>query len=204
MAVRWQSAVMVGLLLSLCAIAYVVLPEGDGKDLERVLGFFMLEGEPLSVAIFNGLGVLPLCIGAVMFRDRVRRWWQHPAIYVLGSFVAGAFILLPGLALRSWGQPADAPLGVMRRNLTGRAFGFALLAAACFLVGWGSLGSFEGWLAEARVSGLVAVMTPDFFSLCVAWLVLLADDARRHPGPSWRVVLGALPLVGPPLWVLTR
>lgn len=190
--------VWVGLIVTsvLCA------PEGDGQDGARVLAFFQLSGEPITVAIFNALGLLPMAFAGLLLRDPRGGVPIWP--FVAGSFFLGAFALTPGLVLR---RDARAPVSPPRwlAWITGPALGLftglAGLGLAIYAAGWGSPAAF--W-QDARSSVLVSTMSLDLVALCVLWPILVWDDAARHPGPAWRVALGMVPLAGPPLWLITR
>ncbi len=189
--------------IALVAWAVLVAPAGDGLDGDRVFRWFLLDDDPFPVAVFNLLGVWPLVYGAVLLRDPPQRVPAWP--FVAASFVVGGFALLPYLALRRWGAPARADLGVIRRGWTGRPFAAVLLAAAAGLVGWALVaGDPAALAAHIATSPLASTMTADLTVVTVAFWPLLADDARRHGGPTWAAWLGAIPIVGAPIWLLAR
>jgi len=199
----WLRPALLLILWGLLILGALALgPSGDDQDGARVWAFFQLQGEPIAVAIFNALGVWPLVFGAVLLRDPPQRVPMWP--FYLLSFGIGGFVLLPGLALRRWGAAArDAP-GLLRRALTGRALGAVLLLVSIGLLVLACTGSPAAFLELAARSSLVHAMSLDFLALHLAWFLVLHDDARRHPGPSWRVWLGGVPLLGPPVWILVR
>lgn len=201
---RWlRIAFLASLWVALLVVAVGFAPAGDGRDGERVLAFFALQGEPLAVATFNALGLWPLAFGAVLLRDPPQR--ASSWVFVGLSFFVGNFALLPGLCLRRWGSPARRSPGLVRRLLTGPAMGALVGLGAVGLLAYAlAAGSPEGFIELAGRSPLVFVMSFDFASLVLTWPVLLHDDARRHPGPMWRVIVGWIPLLGPPLWLLVR
>lgn len=189
--------------LGLVAWAVFVAPAGDGQDPERIVRWLQLDGPPLLVAIFNLLGVWPLVYGAVLLRDPPQRFPAWP--FVVLSFATGAYALLPYLILRKWGVPGREDLGRVRAVMTGRVMGAGLLIASLALVGGGlALGDLASLAEEAPRSGLVTTMTADFVVVTVAWWVLLLDDVKRHGGASWAAALGAVPIVGAPLWLVLR
>jgi len=189
--------------LALIAWAVFVAPAGDGQDPTRIVRWLQLDGPPLLVAIFNLLGVWPLVYGAVLLRDPPQRVPAWPFVGL--SFATGAYALLPYLILRTWGTPGRAELGRVRSVMTGRAMAGGLLIASLALVGGGlALGDFASLAEEAPRSGLVTTMTADFVVVTITWWALLLDDVRRHDGPAWSAALGAIPIVGAPLWLLLR
>jgi hypothetical protein len=198
-----RAAVFLAAWAGLVAFAVFGAPPGDGLDGERVLAWFQLQGDPLPVATFNLLGVWPLVYGAVLLRDPPQRVPAWP--FVALSFVVGGFVLLPCLALRRWGAPARREPGLVRRALTGRGLAAVLVLAAVALVAWAlGWGDPEAMAALWERSPLVTTMTADLAVVTVAWWALLVDDVRRHGGPAWAAVLGAVPIVGAPVWLLAR
>lgn len=197
-----SSAFMV-VWLSLIAWATLGAPQSDGLDGQRVVRWLSLDGDPLPVSIFNLLGVWPLIYAAVLLRDPPQRVPAWP--FVLASFGVGAFALLPYLALRRWGAPARRGAGWFRRAMTGRAFAALLTLAAAGLVIWALAAGDPRALADlATRSPLTWTMTADLVVLTTAFWVVLADDAQRHAGPRWAAILGAIPIIGAPIWLLAR
>ena len=103
-------AYLAALYLALWLVA-VTAPAADAAAvLPDLLAF---EGpDAWSIVIFNLMGVWPVLAGAPLLADgpgqRVPAW-----PFVLLSFAAGAFVLIPYLLLRRWGRPRDtAPVGV--------------------------------------------------------------------------------------------
>ena len=194
-------ALVVGWLI-LLGVGLGLCPAGDGRDGQRVLTFFQLGGEPLAAAIFNGLGVWPLVALAVLVRDPPQRVPTWP--FAAASMVAGAYVLIPGLVLRRWGTAPREHPGVVRRALSGPVLGGVLTAATVGLIGFACTGSWASYADLLRTSTLVWAMSVDFVALCALWPVLLVDDARRYDARPWKVALGLVPLLGPPLWLTLR
>lgn len=186
-------------------IAWAVLgaPPSDGEDMARVLAWFSFADDPLPTALFNLMGVWPLVYGAVLLRDPPQRVPAWP-FFVL-SFAIGAFALLPYLAFRRWGAPARSNPGWVRRALTGRGLALVLALAAAGLTWWGlAFGSLDAFAEHWQSSPLTTAMTVDFAVLTLGFWPVLVDDVRRHGGPAWAAAVGAVPIVGPPLWLLAR
>jgi hypothetical protein len=182
-------------------------PSGDGQDGQRVWDWLRFRGDPSLVAVFNYLGVWPMLYASVLLADppapegsRVPSW-----PFVAGGFFAGAFALLPYLALRRWSTCATDRSNRAVRWVTSRGVATVLLVVSAGLIAWGLLaGDPQAYIRAWRSSSLVFTMTADFAVLTIAWWPLLWDDARRRQGPRWAAALGALPLLGAPLWLLAR
>jgi hypothetical protein len=198
-----RSSVFLVAWLALIAWATLGAPTADGLDGERVARWLLLDGDPLPVAMFNLLGVWPLIYAAVLLRDPPQRVPAWP--FVLASLGVGAFALLPYLALRRWGAPARPRPGWLRAAVTGRPFAALLAVAATGLVAWGLARGEPAALADlATRSPLTWTMTADLVVLTVTFWAVLADDARRHDGPRWAALIGVIPILGAPVWLLAR
>lgn len=188
------------LWIALVAWAALGAPAGDGLDGERAMAWMQLDGDPSLVALFNLMGVWPLVLSALLLSDRQRTpAWP----FCLASFALGFFALGPYLVLRRWGQPLPE-LPRWRRWAGHRAVGAVCLLATVGLGMWGlARGSMAAFGEAFAVSTLVNVMSFDFLALAVGGALLVAEDARRRgwPHAGW---LGALPLLGPALWLLIR
>jgi len=194
---------LVALWLALLAWAFFVAPPSDGLDGERAAAWLLFQGDPALVATFNLLGVWPMIYAAVLLRDPPQRLPAWP--FVVLSFVVGGFALLPYLALRRWAAPPRSHPGWLLRLLTGRGFAVFVLVSGAALILWGTLfGSRQVFAAELAVSPLVSIMTADLLALTIAFWAVLVDDVRRYGGPAWAALLGAIPIVGPPIWLLVR
>lgn len=170
---------------------------------------------PAIIAVFNLLGVYPMIYACVALIDgRSQRIWAWP--FVVGSFGAGAFALLPYLILR---QPARAGFqpsyepqlkgskSWLLRLLDSRWLGLSLLLAALALVGFGLIGGdWSDFFAQWRTSRFINVMSLDFCLLWALFPTLLGDDmARRglkNPAAFWAVAL--VPLVGAAAYLVWR
>jgi hypothetical protein len=141
--------------------------------------------EPLVVVLFNLMGVWPMALLALLspwLRRRPIPLWPFAA----GSFVLGAFSLLPGLALG--GTPV--PMAGWQRVLGSRWVALLLLLPGVGLMAWGlATGSPEAFASSWQNEQFVHIMALDFAAL---WLtsVLVARDQ----GGPWQFTL--IPLLG--------
>ncbi|HEY9644238.1 MAG TPA: DUF2834 domain-containing protein [Coleofasciculaceae cyanobacterium] len=161
---------------------------------------------PLIVALFNIMGVMPLLYACVLFLDgrgqKLRAW-----PFSLASFAVGAFALLPYLTLR---QPHPTFVGAKQgwlRITDSRWFGGLVALGAIALLIYGlTQGDWHDFVTQWQTSRFIHVMSLDFCLLCLLFPVLLGDDMARRglsdPRIFWAVAL--LPLLGPLAYVTLR
>ncbi|MGA7934033.1 MAG: DUF2834 domain-containing protein [Kovacikia sp.] len=191
-----------GLLwLGFLIYAFFVAPPDrpDTFDLIKNLSTGQIAGiNPLIVALFNIMGVLPLIYSCVLFADgsgqKIRAW-----IFAVASFGVGAFALLPYLALR---QPNPAFSGQKTwfiKLLDSRWLGILLALAALGLVVYGiSQGDWADFRQQWRTSRFIHVMSLDFCLLCLLFPSLLRDDMARRGLQDNRIfwAVSLVPLLG--------
>lgn len=139
--------------------------------------------EPWVVVVFNLLGVWPFAMAALLAPSLARRpvpLWP----FVLGSMFAGAFALIPGLALggesRPWGE----------RWLRHPVFRGLLAVVTIGMVGWAAVaGDPSAYARSFATDQFVHVMSLDFGLLWITSIVV----ARSQGGAwGWSIV----PVVG--------
>jgi hypothetical protein len=157
--------------------------------------------DPIAIAVFNLLGVLPTAFLAILLYDTGR---PSPWPFAIGAYFLGGIILLPYLVLRDSSAPLDPVPGRFVRAIGSRTAGWILLAISLGLVGFalvaGSPGTFAGQFADSQ---FIAVMSADLVALTTALHVAAATDRRRRGLPraeAWQHV----PLFGPMLYLATR
>ncbi|GAB4241406.1 MAG: hypothetical protein Kow00121_67530 [Elainellaceae cyanobacterium] len=161
---------------------------------------------PLVVALFNIMGVLPLLYGCFLFSDgkmqKVRAW-----PFAAASFAVGAFALLPYLALR---HPNPTFIGEKNGWLKlwdSRWLGVLIASGAIVLLGYGiTQGDWSNFAYQWQTSRFIHVMSLDFCLLCLLLPALLGDDMKRRGLDNirlfWAVAL--IPLLGPLAYVVLR
>jgi hypothetical protein len=157
--------------------------------------------DPIAIAIFNLLGVLPTAFLAIVLFDTGRpRAWP----FAIGGYFLGGIILLPYLVLRDARAPLDASPGRFVRAIGSRVAGWTLLAITLALVGFALVaGSPQAFAAQLASSQFIAVMSADLVALTAALHLAAATDRRRRglpPAPARQ----QLPLVGPLLYLASR
>ncbi|MDX1978311.1 MAG: DUF2834 domain-containing protein [Pseudanabaenaceae cyanobacterium bins.68] len=139
---------------------------------------------PVVVALFNLMGVLPAMYAAILFADgkgqKVPASW-----FVLLSFGIGAFGLLPYFALRQPNPTFDGTKNFWIRFWDSRLTGLGLTAIAITLLIYGlKTGDFGAnwadYVVQFRTNRFIHVMTLDFGLLCLLFSWILADDMRRR------------------------
>jgi hypothetical protein len=161
---------------------------------------------PLIVALFNIMGIMPLLYACVLFLDgrgqKLRAW-----PFSVASFGVGAFALLPYLALR---QPNPAFVGVKGLWLKitdSRWFGGLVALGAIALLIYGlTKGDWGDFANQWRTNRFIHVMSLDFCLLCLLFPVLLGDDMARRGLRDQRIfwAVSLLPLVGALAYVTLR
>lgn len=205
-----QRTIGLGLLwLSFLVYSFVFAPPDDPQTLDLVLRLSSGQWEsinPLVIALFNLMGVLPLIYCAVLFVDgRDQKLWALP--FGIASFFLGAFALLPYLALRQPNPSFSGELNWGLRILDSRWLGWGLIAIALLLLGWGlSEGSWPDFVQQWHSSRFINTMSLDFCLLSSLFPALLGDDMARRglvsPLLFWVVAL--TPLFGPLAYLCIR
>ncbi|MBD3882932.1 DUF2834 domain-containing protein [Phormidium tenue FACHB-886] len=161
---------------------------------------------PLVVALFNIMGVLPLLYATVIYLDG--RGQKLPAWTFSGlSFGVGIFALLPYMALR---QPNPSFVGEKNwwlKLIDSWWFGGAVAVGAIGLLSFGiSQGNWSDFVQQWQTSRFIHVMSLDFCLLCLLFPVLLPDDmARRGLKEQWIFwAVTLLPLIGALAYVTFR
>ena len=161
---------------------------------------------PLIVALFNVMGVLPLLYSCFLYADgheqKIPAW-----IFAIASFAVGAFAILPYLALRQTQPTFTGKPDRSIRFWDSRWLGIGLSIATVALLAYGiSQGNWQDFIQQWQTSKFIQVMSLDFCCLCLLFPALLKDDmARRNLKDSrifWAVTL--LPLVGTLAYVSLR
>jgi hypothetical protein len=202
-----ERVIAIALWVLLLAYALLLAPPPAPDTFDQALAMLLLDSsrvDPIAIAIFNLLGVLPAAFMALILFDTGR---PNPWPFALGAFVLGGFVLLPYLALRDIGTPLERAPRPFQRMIGSRTAGATFLTLAVALIGFaavsGSPGTFAAQLQESK---LTAVMTADLIAMTIALHVAAATDRRRRAVALDRPAATAvrLPLVGPLLYLALR
>ncbi|MGM0751061.1 MAG: hypothetical protein ACQET6_03970 [Bacillota bacterium] len=151
------------------------------------------EVDPLVVTVFNFLGLFPLLFASLLIpveRDKIPVW-----PFVLGSFVLGAFSLLPYFFLQKRSTPTSMrKTNWIQKILKSNVYSILLILLAfslsIYLLNGFSLLTY--WEAFNN-SKLVSVMTIDFFIL----LWLSSYVMKNIYNVTRYSMLSFIPIIGP-------
>lgn len=187
--------------LAFVTYAFLLAPPDrpDTFELIKHLATGQIAGiNPLIVALFNIMGVIPVIYSCLLFIDG--RMQKIPAwLFASASFAVGAFAIVPYLALR---EPNGSFVGKktwLLKILDSRWLGLVLAIATLGLLFYGiSQGDWTDFGQQWRSSRFIHVMSLDFCLLSVLFPVLVRDDMARRGLTDdrlfWAVAL--LPLLG--------
>lgn len=166
---------------------------------------------PLIVALFNIMGVLPMVYACLMLIDG--KYQKISAVaFTAVSFGVGAFAILPYLALREsypTSQERDVRIeqtGIIKL-VDSRWLGVVLTIACIGLLAHGiTQGNWADFLQQWQTSRFIHVMSLDFCMLVSLLPVLIADDLQRRnfTNPNIVRLLSFIPLFGGLLYLCIR
>ncbi|MBW4517827.1 MAG: DUF2834 domain-containing protein [Timaviella obliquedivisa GSE-PSE-MK23-08B] len=161
---------------------------------------------PLVISVFNLLGVIPLLYSCLIYIDgRVQKVPAWP--FSVGSFVVGAFALIPYLALR---EPNDTFVGQKNawlKIMDSRWTGGIVAIATLTLLFYGLMnGDWNDFVQQWQTSRFVNVTSLDFCLVCLLFPVLLGDDMTRRGLKDRRIfwAVALVPLLGAIAYVTLR
>jgi len=172
-----------------------VRPDLVGWAAALAIGDWTTE-DPLIVAVFNTMGLLPILFAHLLHDDlRARPLPAWP--FVLASVAIGIFALLPWVALR---QPDPDPPR-LRPTLRRLLSSWALPMSAGLLLGglgiWGVVQGHPGvYLERMQTDGFLMVMLVDFALLHALFAGLAWTRGHR----AWAAAL--IPFCGPAIALL--
>jgi cbb3-type cytochrome oxidase subunit 3 len=189
------------------AFGFAPPDQADTLDLIKRLSTAQVEGiNPLIVALFNIMGVLPVMYACLLYADG--RGQRLPAwAFSTVSFAVGAFALLPYLALR---QPNPGFVGKktwLIKLLDSRLLGIGVAIAAIGLVTYGiTQGDWQDFVSQWKTSRFIHVMSLDFCLLCLLFPTLLGDDMARRGLTDSRIfwTVAFIPLFGAVIYLVLR
>jgi len=201
---RWMFPVIWVLL-----ILYSILlsPGYDPDTIEQVMNMMtgnINEVEPLVFMLFNLMGVMPMIFASILLfeRNRVPSW-----PFVLGSFFAGAFSLLPYMGVRDPDPEERSGCTLIQKVLDSRYYAIALKVFAMGLIAYGiGAGDPGEFIDQFSSSMFIHVMTLDFLALNLLIPFVIKDDMKRRgwdrKGSFW--VFALVPVLGPLAYLVSR
>lgn len=215
------SRLLFGLLwLGFSLYGFVLAPPDDPEAtfalIQRLIAGKIDGINPLIVAEFNLMGVLPLGYGCLLLVDGHRHRTQGSRLpawpFASLMMAVGAFALLPYLALRKPVAQLEndgilAPLPWTLKIWNSAWTGRVLLGVTLALLGFGILrGDWGDFVGQWQSSRFIHVMTLDFILLTALLPYLIAEDrvGRVETGSGLTSVVNGLPLLGPLLYLALR
>ncbi|MBW4693113.1 MAG: DUF2834 domain-containing protein [Lyngbya sp. HA4199-MV5] len=187
--------------LAFVGYAFLLAPPDrpDTFELIKHLSTGQIVGiNPLIVALFNIMGVMPMLYSCLMFIDG--RGQKIPAwLFATASFAVGAFAIVPYLALREPNRTFSGKKTWLLKLLDSRWLGLALAIAAMGLLFYGiTQGDWTDFVQQWRSSRFIHVMSLDFCLLAVLFPALVRDDMARRGLTNDRLfwLVALLPLLG--------
>jgi hypothetical protein len=135
---------------------------------------------PLIVALFNLMGVLPMMYSCLLWFDG--RGQKLPAwLFIIGTFGLGALALLPYLALRQPYPTFGGQKNWWLQGLDAGWVGIVIAIVALSLCTYGvTQGNWGNFVAQWQSDRFIHVMTLDFCLLSLLFPSLLKDDMARR------------------------
>jgi hypothetical protein len=194
------------LWLGLVGYWALLAPPPSEDTLGQIVALARLDSrvvDPIAVAVFNLLGVIPTAFLALLLSETGR---PSPWPFALGAYLLGGLVLLPYLALRDTTAPLSPRPGGLVRAIGSRTAGGILLSIALALITYGVITGSPARFGEQLTSSLfIAVMTADLIALTLALHRAAATDrTRRGIEPARPQAAQRIPLLGPLLYLATR
>lgn len=172
-----------GLWLGFVGYAFLFAPPEQPGTFELIQRLSMGDWvgiNPFVPAIFNAMGILPTMYGAMLFLDG--RGQKLPAwLFAFGSFLVGAFALLPYLAFRQENRQFLGRKNWWLRWQDSRFLGAFCLLALTGLVGYGvTQGDWSDYVALFQGDRFIHVMSLDFCVLSLLLPTVVKDDLARR------------------------
>lgn len=199
------------LWLAFVGYAFLLAPPADPVDpmsLAQIQTLVAGKGEPLVIALFNVMGLIPALYFFLLVPDghgqRLPAW-----PFGLLMFAVGAFALLPYLIFRrphsDWPQPK--PVGLAVRAFDSRWLALPVVVLTLITLGSGLLaGHWSVFVQQWQQSRFIHVMSLDFALTSVLFPALLGDDMQRRglKDHNWFWFTSLVPLLGTMVYLLLR
>lgn len=194
-------AIALGLVwLGFAVYAFGFAPPNQPDTFELIMAMSSGNWEginPLILAVFNLMGILPMMYGALLFTDG--RGQKLPAwAFSTGSYFLGAFALLPYLVFRR-----DNPEFVGQKNWwlrwqDSKILGALTLVGLVTLFWFGlSQGDWADYGARFQSDRFIHVMSLDFCVLSLLFPTLLKNDLARRGLADKNWIFWAIALTPP-------
>ncbi len=187
--------------LALGIYAFVFAPPTQSDTLDLIINLSTgnwREINPLIVALFNIMGILPLIYACLLLFDG--RGQKIPALpFAAAAFGVGIFALLPYFALRQPNTVWSGDKNLLLKILDSRWTGLILTISTIILLIYGfTQGDWSNFVSQWQTSRFIQVMSIDFCLLCLFFPVLIEDDLKiRKIDRQWLFwTISFVPLFG--------
>ncbi len=198
------------LWLAFTTYAFGFAPTANPADpggMNEIVALIQGKGEPLILALFNVMGLIPVLYLFLLIPDGHGQKLPAWPFGIL-MFAIGAFVLIPYLVFRKphseWPQPKKAGLAVRIFDVRWLALFFVALTVGTLANGV-IHGNWSIFIEQWQQSRFINVMSFDFVLSSLLLGILIPDDLKRRgvkDSPfQWS---GALPLVGPMVYLVLR
>ncbi|MFZ0369586.1 MAG: hypothetical protein WAM07_08285 [Halobacillus sp.] len=180
--------------------AWLVAPNGNEGYLNQLIR--MNDPDPLLLAVFSLLGLFPITFIILLLNHDHSRLPAWP--FAVGSFVLGAFALLPFFFLSTAEKKrSDRIPGILKKVLNSLYLHVLLLIGTTWLIIYGLLqGDFTVYAQAFSHSQFVHVMTIDLFLLTGLSVFTLHWDQQKIGIQSKSFLWGILPIIGVMIYLL--
>ena len=186
--------------ISFSIYAFVFAPPNQPDTFDLIMA--MSSGDwdginPLILALFNVMGILPLMYGAMLFTDG--RGQKLPAwAFSTGSFFLGAFALMPYLVFRRDNPTFEGKKNWWLKWQDSKILGALTLVGLVTLFFYGfSQGDWADYVARFQGDRFIHVMSLDFCALSLLFPTLLKDDLARRGLADKNWIFWAIALTPP-------
>ena len=195
------------LIFTVYAFVFAPPNQPDTFDLIVNLSTGNIEGiNPLIVALFNLMGVLPAIYACFLLVDG--KGQKLPAwIFVTVSFGVGAFAVLPYLALRKTNQTWTGTKSWLIKIVESPITGMILTLATLTLIFFGiNNGDWSDFVRQWQSDRFIHVMSLDFCLLCLLFPVIIKDDLPKRgiENPAIFAIISAIPVLGTLVYLCFR
>lgn len=198
-----------GIWLAFTVYAFVFAPPNQPDTFDLIVNLStgnIHRINPLIVALFNLMGVLPAIYACFLLVDG--KGQKLPAwIFVTVSFGVGAFALLPYLALRKTNQTWNGTKSWLLKIVESPITGIILTLATLTLIFFGiSYGDWSDFVRQWQSDRFIHVMSLDFCLLCLLFPVIIKDDLPKRgiDNPAILAIISFVPLLGTLVYLCFR
>ena len=205
-----NNKIVFGILwLGFIGYAFFLAPPDRSTNLDLIINLSTgkwMGINPLVIALFNLMGILPMIYAALMLIDG-KTQKLSAGLFSAASFAVGAFAILPYLALReSNSRPVGEHNGIIKL-VDSRWLGVFLSIGTVILLAYGiTQGDWVDFVQQWQTSRFIHVMSLDFCLLILLLPVLINDDIdrRNFTNPRSIKLLSLVPLIGALIYLCIR